>query len=459
MSKNKTFIPKDGIAGLREINKNTHKNENTFIYDVIAGLTVSFAALSLGAAFGTMSGRGAFAGMVGAAIIPIITSVFGGTRLQASGPTAPMTAVSALVVAFAYEHFQDKILAEQFITLIFLLNAVFLIILGFLKIGRYIKYVPQVIILGFMNGIGVLIWYDQIKRLFGLGDKIQLGGSLLTNITIAVITLGAIYLIPGLLQKLGVSEKYRKFVPSMFLTIILATLFTSLLHINIEHVSLGNPVSSFEDFWVTVKNYFPTDPGLFQKEILLQAMPFALQLTLLAYLDSLLTSLVIDNMTGEKTQQNKELVAQGLANGASAVFQGIPGAQATIRSVLLLKEGAKTRLAGVMVGIFSLLGFVVFSKYIVMISSAVFVGVLFKAGLDVLDRDFVIAYYKNKWIHNKERNIQLFFIVYATVVTVLIDLNVAVVTGTIMFFIAKKYLSIADAETDFSVVESDYLQE
>ncbi len=143
----------------------TIKKENTFVYDIIAGLTVSFAALSLGAAFGTMSGRGAFAGMVGAAIIPIITSIFGGTRLQASGPTAPMTAVSALVVAFAYESFPDKIIAEQFITLIFLLNAVFLIVLGILRIGQYIKYVPQVIILGFMNGIGLLIWFDQIKRL------------------------------------------------------------------------------------------------------------------------------------------------------------------------------------------------------------------------------------------------------------------------------------------------------
>jgi len=435
------------------------KKENTFIYDIIAGLTVSFAALSLGAAFGTMSGRGAFAGMVGAAIIPIITSLFGGTRLQASGPTAPMTSVSALVVAFAYESFPDKIFAEQFITLIFLLNAIFLIILGLFRIGQYIRYVPQVIILGFMNGIGLLIWFDQIKRLFGLGDKVQIGGSLLTNISIAVITLSAIYLIPGLLQKLGIPEKYRKFIPSMFLTIILATIFTTLLHINVEHVSLGNPVSSFSEFWNAITNFFPSSPALFNKDVLIKALPFALQLTLLAYLDSLLTSLVVDNMTGEKTQQDKELIAQGFANGVSAIFQGIPGAQATIRSVLLLKEGAKTRLAGVMVGVFSLLGFVVFSKYIVMISSAVFVGVLFKAGLDVLDRDFVIAYIKNNWKNNKLRNMQLFFVIYSTLVTVIVDLNVAVITGTIMFFIAKKYWGIVDAEDDFSKVDSEYIQE
>ena len=106
-------------------------------------------------------------------------------------------------------------------------------------------------------------------------------------------------------------------------------------------------------FWTTINNYFPSNPQLFTSDILIQALPFALQLTLLAYLDSLLTSLVIDNMTKEKTRQDKELIAQGLANGLTAIAQGIPGAQATIRSVLLLKEGAKTRLAGVMVGVFA----------------------------------------------------------------------------------------------------------
>ena len=437
----------------------SNKKESTFVYDIIAGLTVSFAALSLGAAFGTMSGRGAFAGMVGAAIIPIITSIFGGTRLQASGPTAPMTAVSALVVAFAYENFQDKIFAEQFITLIFIMNALFLIILGILKIGRFIQYVPQVIILGFMNGIGLLIWFDQIKRLFGLGDKTQINGSLTNNIIIALLTLGAIYLIPILLRKAGVPQKVRKFIPSMFLTIILATIVTSMMNLEIEHVSLGNTVSSFGEFWNTIMLYFPNNAQLITSDIMIQALPFALQLTLLAYLDSLLTSLVIDNMTKEKTKQDKELIAQGLANGASAILQGIPGAQATIRSVLLLKEGAKTRLAGVMVGIFTLFGFLVFSKYIVMITSAVFVGVLFKAGLDVVDRDFMIAYYKNNWKYNKLRNIQLFFIVYSTLITVFIDLNVAVVTGTILFFVAKKYMGITDAEDDFSNVESEFIQD
>ena len=108
--------------------------QNKFIQDILAGLTVSFAALALGAAFGAMSGRGAFAGMIGAAVIPIITSLFGGTRLQASGPTGPMTAITALLVAHAYDHFSDRVLAEQFITLTIIMSGLFMILAGILTL-------------------------------------------------------------------------------------------------------------------------------------------------------------------------------------------------------------------------------------------------------------------------------------------------------------------------------------
>jgi sulfate permease, SulP family len=426
--------------------------KNTLVYDILAGLTVSFAALSLGAAFGTMSGRGAFAGMIGAAIIPIITSIFGGTRLQASGPTAPMTALSALVIANAYESFADKVLAEQYITLVFLMSAVFVFIAGILRTGRFIQWVPQVVILGFMNGIGVLIWADQIKRLFGLAGKEALAGSTALNVGITLSTLTLIYLIPMFLRAIGVPAHIRKFLPGMFITILLVTFITSITQLNIQHVDLGATVDSLGAFLVLIKSYFPQDASLFSSAVLLQALPFALQLTLLAYLDSLLTSLVIDKMTGEKSNQDKELLAQGMANGASAILQGIPGAQATIRSVLLLKEGAKTRFAGVMVGVFALLGFLVFAKYISMITSAVFVGVLLKAGLDVLDRDFIGYYYKLGWAKDKLRNIQLLFIIYTTLVTVFWDLNVAVFTGTAFFYLGKRLMSITDAEENFAEV-------
>lgn len=432
--------------------------KKTIIIDLLAGLTVSFAALSLGAAFGVMSGRGAFAGMLGAAVIPIITSLFGGTRVQASGPTAPMTAVTALVVAYAYDNFSgSKELAEQFITLVLLMSGGFIILAGIFRLGKFISLIPNVVVLGFMNGIAVLIWVDQLKKLFGLAGNTAIKGGILTNSIIAFSCLGLIYLFPILLKKMRVPEKIRRFLPSIFITILILTTITSVTNIEVERVSLGSSISTLSEFTALITNYFPTNSSLFTWEILSEAIPFTLQLCLLAYLDSLLTALVVDKITNEKSKYNKELIAQGLANGLSGLLQGIPGAQATIRSVLLIKEGAQNRIAGVFVGVFALLGFLVFSNLIVLITSAVFVGILFKAGLDVLDRDFPIAYFKNRWFKNKHRNIQLLFIIYTTLITVVVDLNVAVFSGTILFYIGKKFLGIVDAEDDYEEVNSDNL--
>lgn len=206
-----------------------------------------------------------------------------------------------------------------------------------------------------------------------------------------------------------------------------------------------------------VQNFWPSDPRLYTSEMMIHAVPLALQLCVLAYLDSLLTSLIIDKMTREKTRHDRELLAQGLANGLAAILQGIPGAQATIRSVLLLKEGAQSRMAGVFVGLFTLMGFLVFGKLIVLIASSVFIGVLFKAGLDVFDRDFPIAFFRYRWMRRKQRNIQLFFIAYTTVITVLVDLNVAVLTGTVLFYLAQHFFGAVDVEADFAEVHSQEL--
>ena len=136
---------------------------SSFASDLLAGISVSFAALALGAAFGVMSGRGAFAGMIAAGVIPIITGLFGGTRLSVSGPTGPMTAVSSVVIALAYDKFVgDRLLAEQFITLVFMLTSVGLLLAGILRTGRLIQFVPKTVILGFMSGIAMVIWVQKV---------------------------------------------------------------------------------------------------------------------------------------------------------------------------------------------------------------------------------------------------------------------------------------------------------
>jgi SulP family sulfate permease len=166
----------------------------------------------------------------------------------------------------------------------------------------------------------------------------------------------------------------------------------------------------------------------------------------------LLTALVVDRMTKEQTAQNKELIAQGISNGVVGILQGIPGAQATIRSVLLIKEDAQTRLAGVMIGVFVLICIFFFKDWIVLIPAAVFAGVLFKAGWDVFDRSYISAYFSRGWMKSLNRNFQLLVILLTTVITVLLDLNIAVLIGTITFYIVQKLfksLEIADVEAEF----------
>jgi SulP family sulfate permease len=399
-----------------------------------------------------MSGRGAFAGMIGAAVIPIIASIFGGTRIQASGPTAPMTAISAVIVAFAYDSFPDRTVAEQFITLIFLLNGVCLVLAGLLRLGKLIQLVPNVVILGFMNGIAVLIWIDQIKKMFAIGENANpmLGGPLL-NLAIALTTFGLIFFIIWTVKRLNIRPQFRSFISGVLWSIVIMTVFSLSLGVKIEAVKLGASLNSFGDFFAIITSYFPTAKML-SADYLWLALPYALQLTLLAYLDSLLTALVVDRMTREKSKLNKELIAQGLANSVSGLVQGIPGAQATIRSVLLIKEGAQSRLAGVLIGVFALMSIILFKDYLTLVPAAVFIGVLFKAGLDVCDKDFIINYLQYDWIKSRARNIQLIFIAYTTVITVVIDLNVAVISGTIFYYVAKYFWDVKDAEADMTEV-------
>ncbi len=428
----------------------------TIISDLLAGLSVSFAALALGAAFGIMSGRGAFAGMIAAAVIPIITGLFGGTRLGVSGPTGPMTAVSAVVVAFAYDKFSgDRILAEQFITLIFLLMSSLMIVLAIFKTGKLIRYVPQVIILGFMSGIAMVIWVDQVKVLLGIGGKKPPQGDFFVNLILVIVTFLTILLLPVLLKKLNVPKSVRLFIPSTLTTIILMTIITVLFNVNVGRVQLGVTISSFSEFFSLISSYFPSQ-NILTKEYILLALPYSLQLTLLCYLDSLLTALIMDHLTKEKTNMDKELFGQGLSNGLAAIFMGIPGAQATIRSVLLFKEGAKTSLGVVAAGFFALISLFFFKDYVSLISSAVFIGVLFKAALDVFEKEFISVYLKRKWHRSRKRNIQMAFIVVTMLVTAFIDLNIAVIGGTIMFYIGEKYLNCKDVSADFAEIEAEH---
>lgn len=430
------------------LHKAPNNSKKELLRNLVIGLTTSFVALSLGASLGILSGRGAFAGMFSAGIIALITSILGGTRVQCSGPTAPMSAVSAVVVAFAVDNHFDN---NHFINITFALAGAILIIMGILRVGRFITLVPNVVVSGFMSGIAVLIWQGQLETLFGFGGKEMLQGSLTDNLSIVLATLIIISIVPKLLG--SVFPAIASFIPSTLLAIIAVSFAANLMSLPVGYVDIHATISSFKDLSELISKQFPSD---ISANYIIAAFPFALQLAVLCYLDTLLTSLVVDKMSREKTKQNKELVAQGVANTAVAIIGGIPGAQATIRSVLMIKEGATLRVAGIFVGIFVILEMLLFQHAIGYIPQAVFVGILLKVGYDVFDflpiRLYLNELFKGKiklteniFRRHKEEtifvtNMEMLFIIGTILVTVLIDLNMAVIGFSLLFYIVNKWI-------------------
>jgi len=302
-----------------------------------------------------------------------------------------------------------------------------------------------------MNGIAIIIWLDQLKKIFAFGGIKAFSGPLWENLFIVVATIILAFALPALFKKH--IPKYASLLSGTFLAIIIMTLVANVFHLAIEHVHVVGSLHSFNDAFLIVKSQWPTN---WSSAVLLAAIPFAVQLAILAYLDTLLTSLVIDKMTKEKTKQNKELIAQGVANGVVGFLGGIPGAQATIRSVLIVKEKADSRLAGILVGVFALIEMIIFQDSINLIPQAVFSGILFKVGYDVFDwkplRLYIKEWFRDRYDmihaffsqHNDEpifvSNTEFFMIVGTSVATIVWNLNVAVIVFTVLFYLANKLL-------------------
>lgn len=175
--------------------------------------------------------------------------------------------------------------------------------------------------------------------------KEAFGGDPSINIGLAVSSVVLIFLIPWLAVR--AAPKLAGFLPATLITIVVLTIAANVVRLDVEHVSLATTFASFGDVVELVRQQIPTE---WTVRVIALGLPFAFRLTMLCYLDTLLTSLVVDKLSGEKTQQDRELAAQGVANGLVALIGGIPGAQATIRSVLIIKEKATLRLVGALVG-------------------------------------------------------------------------------------------------------------
>jgi SulP family sulfate permease len=345
--------------------------------DLIGGLITGIVALPLALAFGVQSGLGAVAGLYGAIALGILAPIFGGTPTQASGPTGPMTVVSAALVTAAVDFTGGLESTLGIIFLTFLLAGAFQVLFGLLNIAGYIKFLPYPVISGFMSGVGLIIVLLQVYPFAGVTapkSTISVITELprfLESFNWAAIGLGSLtvliyYLFP----------KVTKAIPSALVALIFSTLLSYFLKLDVPLI--GELPSGLPE--LQLGGLFSIDP-----EAYLLILEYALVLAVLGSIDSLLTSVIADNITKTKHDSNRELVGQGIGNMAAALVGGIPGAGATKGTVVNINSGGRTRLSGVIHGLFLLAVLLGIGGLAAYIPLSVLAGILIPIGFAIID--------------------------------------------------------------------------
>lgn len=345
--------------------------------DLMGGLVAGIVALPLALAFGVQSGLGAISGLYGAIAVGIFAAIFGGTATQASGPTGPMTVVSAALVAGAIELTCSLEAAMPIIIVTFLLGGIFQIVFGFLNIAGYVKYFPYPVVSGFMSGVGLIIIILQLFPFAGLSSAkstwlvIQDSPRLFLDFNTYAVILGLItvlvyYVFPYI----------TKAIPSALVALITATLISYFSGWDVPiigEISSGLPS-------LQLGGIFSVDASAYSL-----IAEYALVLAVLGSIDSLLTSVIADNITKTKHNSNRELIGQGIGNSLAAIIGGIPGAGATKGTVVNINSGGRTRLSGTVHGLFLLtvlLGLGALASYIPL---SVLAGLLIPIGFKIID--------------------------------------------------------------------------
>lgn len=403
--------------------------------DIFGGITAGIVALPLALAFGiqafggiddpSASSMGALAGVVGATMLGFFASLFGGTHSQISGPTGPMTVITASLVGGAWSASNGD-MGSVIVTMSLagMLCGLFQILFGVLKIGKYIRYIPYPVLSGFMSGIGVIIILQQLYPLIGLKSPVAVTDMLLQfpaavsgGISVAALCLGLgtiaiIYLFPLITKK----------VPATLVALIVMTVVSLFLSIDekltIGEIPAGLPVPFFAKAGVDFSN-------IDWMNVIQSAIIPGITLAGLGSIDTLLTSVVADNITGTKHKSNQELIGQGVGNMIAGLFNGIAGAGATMRTVVNVKTGGRTQLSGMIHAVLLLsilLGLGSLVKYVPL---AVLSGILITVGAGILDLKAIKDVRKVP-----ASDVAVMLIVFF--VTVFVDLLTAVAIGVVL---------------------------
>ncbi|MEM8846639.1 MAG: SulP family inorganic anion transporter [Bacteroidota bacterium] len=352
-------------------------NFKNFKGDFTGGLVAGVVALPLALAFGVQSGMGATAGLYGAIAVGIFAALFGGTETQASGPTGPMTVVSAALVAAAIEMTGSLENALPIILATFLMGGLFQVIFGFMNIASYVKYFPYPVVSGFMSGVGLIIVILQLFPFAGLDSAkstvtvIQNFPSLFTEANPSALLLGAVTIAIYFLF-----PKITKAIPSALVAMIVATLIAYFAKMEVPVI--GEIPSGLPTF--QLGGILTIDSAAYST-----ILEYGVVLAVLGSIDSLLTSVIADNITKTKHNSNRELIGQGIGNMLAAAIGGIPGAGATKGTVVNINAGGRTRLSGILHGMFLLAVLLGLGQLAAHIPLSVLAGLLIPIGFKIVD--------------------------------------------------------------------------
>lgn len=377
--------------------------------DFYGGVTAAVVALPLALAFGVASGAGPVAGIYGAVFVGFFAALFGGTPSQVSGPTGPMTVVMAAIVT-KYAH--EPAMAFTVVMMAGLMQMAF----GFARLGRYISLMPYPVISGFMSGIGVIIIILQLGPLVGhpnpQGGPLSavaalpnsLGTPVLDALVVGLLALAITFLLPARIARL---------IPPPLIALVVGTMAVTLLFRSapvLGEIPTGMP-----------------DPQLprFELGALPAMIKSALVLAFLGSIDSLLTSLIADNITQTRHDSDRELVGQGIGNFVAGLMGAIPGAGATMRTVINVRSGGRTPVSGALHALVLLAVMLGLGRYAAFIPHAVLAGILIKVGIDIIDWDYL------KRLPTAPRAGVIFMFV-VLFLTVFVDLVTAVAVGVVM---------------------------
>lgn len=380
-----------------------------FRRDAVAGLTVAIVALPLAMALGIASGASPDKGLITAVVAGFLISALGGSRAQVGGPTGAFVVVVFNVIA---QHGYDGLLLAT------LLAGILLIIAGYAKLGALVKFIPHPVVTGFTAGIAVIIASSQVKDFLGLSiagvpadflPKWQAYVGALGSIqaTTLAIGIGSLLLIVGL-------RKAAPRLPGFLIAIVVASVAVALLHLPVETIG-----SRFPDIRSGLPA--PAMPDISLAKI--QAIfPSAFTIAFLAGIEALLSAVVADGMIGSRHRSNQELVGQGVANIASALFGGLPATGAIARTATNIKAGALTPIAGMLHALFLLLFILFATDLMALVPMAALAAILFMVAWGMSEHERFLNLLR---MPNGDRAVLLL----TFGLTVLVDLTMAIAVG------------------------------